>query len=358
MPQGVAPPDWPAAERSLSPEACGGCHVERYAEWHSSLHAHALSLGLVGQLITFDTAQIESCLNCHAPLAEQKQAFLARLRGDAKADPASVPAGAGNSCATCHVRAHRHYGPPARPQFGNTDRAQAHGGVERSADFEKSEFCSACHQFPAAAAINGKPLENTYAEWRGSPFAERNQSCQSCHMPDRRHLWRGIHDPAMVASGLTPSQAVNFDEVQFTVTNSGVGHYFPTYATPKVILRAVALDDHGEVVVGSSAALVIQRMLMFGDGGWHEISDTRLAPGTSATLHYPWRGFRTIRVWLEVYPDDYYREHVYPELIKQMEPASASARMLELAVDQVAHSSYRLFESAIRRPGQGVAPRD
>ena len=34
----------------------------------------------------------------------------------------------------------------------------------------------------------------------GQPQASRQVTCQTCHMPDRRHLWRGIHDPAMVAA--------------------------------------------------------------------------------------------------------------------------------------------------------------
>ena len=67
-----------------------------------------------------------------------------------------------------------------------------------------SEFCQSCHQFaPDGLALNGKLLENTYAEWKASRFAREGVQCQDCHMPDRRHLWRGIHDPAMVRSGLT-----------------------------------------------------------------------------------------------------------------------------------------------------------
>ncbi|MES9944225.1 MAG: hypothetical protein ABW080_04625 [Candidatus Thiodiazotropha sp.] len=30
----------------------------------------------------------------------------------------------------------------------------------------------------------------------------RGQTCQSCHMPDRAHLFHGIHDPDMVRLGL------------------------------------------------------------------------------------------------------------------------------------------------------------
>jgi hypothetical protein len=56
-------------------------------------------------------------------------------------------------------------------------------------------FRSPRHQFPGEGfALNGKPLENTYEEWRASPAARRGLEWQDCHMPDRRHLWRGIHE--------------------------------------------------------------------------------------------------------------------------------------------------------------------
>ncbi len=70
----------------------------------------------------------------------------------------------------------------------------------RTADFWKSDFCAVCHQFSPDQAINGKLLENTVEGWRQSPQAAAGQTCQSCHMPSRRHLWRGIHDPDMVAA--------------------------------------------------------------------------------------------------------------------------------------------------------------
>jgi len=64
-------------------------------------------------------------------------------------------------------------------------------------------------------------------------------------MPDRAHLWRGIHDPAMVASGLTPRIDADAEKARFELTNSGVGHAFPTYAVPTVVMSAVALEPSG-----------------------------------------------------------------------------------------------------------------
>src|SRR5206468_1036453 len=79
-----------------------------------------------------------------------------------------------------------------------------HGGVTRTPAYLASEFCRGCHQFGADGyVLNGKLLEDTYAEWKASRFAAAGVQCQDCHMPDRRHLWRGIHDPEMVRGGLT-----------------------------------------------------------------------------------------------------------------------------------------------------------
>jgi hypothetical protein len=94
--------------------------------------------------------------------------------------------------------------------------------------------------------------------------------CQNCHMPDRRHHWRGIHDPDMVRSGLSVRHSVDAQGGRFEITNTGVGHAFPTYVTPKVIMHAVALDSAGspqlsgacfraECVIMSTAADPISR---------------------------------------------------------------------------------------------------
>ena len=82
-PQGTPPARWSRAEQSLKPEDCGTCHVAQYDEWRTSLHARAFSPGLLGQLLsTDDRGEIEACMNCHAPLFEQKRRFFAALDGD------------------------------------------------------------------------------------------------------------------------------------------------------------------------------------------------------------------------------------------------------------------------------------
>ena len=352
-PQGAAPKGWSAEEASLAPKDCGQCHADKLEEWQSSLHAQAFSPGLVGQLLTYDAKGAAGCMNCHAPLAEQRQAFeAARKKGKGHLPAAQGLAAAGNSCGGCHVRGHRRFGPPQQGTgaVGQSEPAGPHGGVMRTADFATSGFCAACHQFPQSQAINGKPLENTVFEWQTSPAARAGKTCQSCHMPDRKHLWRGIHDPAMVQSGLTAELAADSDAARFRLTSTGVGHAFPTYVTPKVIMMGVALDAAGAPVPGTEASHVIQRRVEFAGGDWVERFDTRLMPEQSATLKMPWPPSGRVRVWLEVHPDDFYDHDVYDSLLSDLPKGSPAAALITEADRRAQAARFRLFETELARP--------
>ena len=352
-PQGSAPSGWPAEEGSLEPKDCGLCHADKFEEWRTSLHAEAFSPGLVGQLLTFDAEGTAACMQCHAPLAEQRQAFEAARRGGRPHVPAEQGlAAAGNSCGGCHVRGHRRFGPPQRGTgaVGQSDPDGPHGGVLRTADFQESDFCSGCHQFPQGWAVNGKPLENTVVEWRDSPAAREGKTCQSCHMPDRRHLWRGIHDPAMVESGLTADFFADQDRARFRLTSTDVGHAFPTYVTPKVIMKGVALDQAGRVIPGTEVSHVIQRRVEFAGGAWVERSDTRLLPGQSVMLEISWPPSGRVRLWLEVHPDDFYDHDVYDALLGGLPSGSPAAILIAEADRRAGASRFRLFETEFDRP--------
>src|SRR5258705_80878 len=145
----------------------------------------------------------------------------------------------------------RHWRLPLAPQSAAPRETLPHSGVTRPPAFLKAEFCGGCHQFaPDGFALNGKLLENTYNEWKASRFAREGVQCQDCHMPDRRHRWRGIHDADMVRSGLTitaKADATRYQPgevavVRLRVTSTRVGHAFPTYVTPRVILSGELVD--------------------------------------------------------------------------------------------------------------------
>ena len=266
-PQGPAPASFAPLERSLAPRDCGACHPVQYEDWRESIHARSMGPGIAGQLVELarrDPAGARACLVCHAPLTEQSP--VTRGAAGLEANPAFDPAlqQEGVVCATCHVRGHQRFGPPPRAdaQGLRVPRAQLpHNGATYTGAYERAEFCAACHQFgPRGPTLNGKPLENTYEEWRTSPAARRGLACQHCHMPDRRHRWRGIHDPEMVKSGVRVTLALDRaryrpgQRVRATVTvaSVNVGHYFPTYVTPQVLVRAVLLGADGQPIASTA----------------------------------------------------------------------------------------------------------
>ena len=352
-PQGSPPAHWSDVEKSLSPESCGQCHSTQLAEWQTSLHSRAMGPGLLGQLLRFEPKEAAECLQCHAPLAEQRMAFeAARARGVADRFDRLGIAAAGNSCGGCHVRAHQRFGPPQRGTgaVGPSADAAVHGGVVRSAFFESSQFCARCHQFTDDPGVNGKPLENTFVEWQSSPQAKQGVTCQNCHMPDRRHLWRGIHDPDMVRSGLSVRHSVDAQGGRFEITNTGVGHAFPTYVTPKVIMHAVALDSAGSPQLFTERIRVIGRDVRYVNDEWKEFSDTRLMPSETASLEFLWNGYDRVRVWLEVLPDSYYALEVFPGLLANGQQNQPSHRLISQAAAAAASSHFELFQTELRRP--------
>ncbi|MBI5627740.1 MAG: hypothetical protein HY953_02380 [Candidatus Rokubacteria bacterium] len=345
-PQGNPPARFTPLEASLDPQSCGTCHPAQYAGWKGSLHARAMGPGIAGQLVDMwraDPASARDCQRCHAPLAEQlptNPAFDPKLQAS------------GLTCVACHVRRWERFGPPT-PE-GNLEcsvpRDQIpHDGATRSPAFLRSEFCQGCHQFPEDGfALNGKLLENTYEEWKASPYAREGKQCQDCHMPGRQHLWRGIHDPEMVKQGVTIELKTDRErdrlQATLTLTNSGVGHYFPTYLVPKVFLRMYLVDARGwpvkgslrEAVIGREASLDLSR----------ELYDTRVAPKASFTMTRSWKvgsSARSFRARVVVEPD-----HFYARFFEATIPQADQGKgLLREALRQTRRSSFTIFSREV-----------
>jgi hypothetical protein len=359
-PQGPAPARFSPVEAALAPEACGSCHPAQFADWRTSLHAQAMGPGVAGQLVEMMTsapADALGCHTCHAPLAEQRPL----LGSDAKHAPNSAfdPAlrAHGVVCAGCHVRAHERFGPPRRDgSLANPAPRESlpHGGVTRTPAFLAAEFCRGCHQFTSNGfALNGKLLENTYEEWKASRFARERVQCQDCHMPDRRHLWRGIHDPEMVRSGLAITARLDGAGVRrggtvtatLKMTSTRVGHAFPTYVTPRVILRGELVDETGAVIAGSRIQRIVAREVTLDLS--REVRDTRLAPGRSVELRYARRvdrdGLR-LRFTVVVEPDAFYTQF-FETLLAQ--GAGAGTAQVREALEASRRSPFTVFEQLL-----------
>lgn len=362
--QGRPPDRFSSLEASLDPESCGLCHRPQHEDWKTSRHSLTMGPGPLGQtldLIERDPERALLCYSCHAPLTEQQEQQWVERETLTLVDNPQFDEklqAKGLVCAACHVRNYEWFGPPKRDGTleSPVPREQLpHRGVTRTPAFLRAEFCRACHQFgDDGYALNGKLLENTYNEWKRSPYARRGVHCQDCHMPDRRHLWRGIHDPAMVKGGVTirlrmdkarygvgePLQAV------LTVTNSGVGHFFPTYVTPKVVARVELLDGGGQPLPGSVQEAVIGREVTLDLS--QEVYDTRIPPKGTYTLKYARtidrKGLR-LSARVVVYPDHFYTRF-FEEVLKG-DQFPKGRKLLQEALEQTRRSPFTIFEKEI-----------
>ncbi len=340
-PQGPPPPTLAPAQASLAPQHCARCHAKQYREWEPSRHHGAASPGLAAQMMGMSTDKALRCLRCHAPLAEQKPAlerggFPNRLRVQ------------GLSCAGCHVRNWTRHGPPA-PSASLLPIA----GYPRKelAIYERGDMCMSCHQLPPRDAVDGRPLLDTYREWLEGPYMRRGVQCQHCHMPNREHEFKGIHDPHTFRQGAVMTGRAFVDSnhaitVVAELANVGAGHYLPTTPTPAAWLTIELRDARGIAIAGASDRLRIGRDIAFDGGRWVEHADTRIPPGERAVLSRAWSGGRVAQatvahLTVEVHPDDYYERLYQRRLAGTLVPARRA--LYEQALAAARRSHYVAF---------------
>ncbi|PCH61573.1 MAG: hypothetical protein COC05_00005 [Gammaproteobacteria bacterium] len=359
--QGEVPKNYSNLESSLDPASCGLCHEQQYKDWQTTFHAHAMGPGILGQVIDMvgsDNAQAQICWSCHTPLAEQQDVLREGDDWQSNAAFDETLQHSGLVCAGCHVRQHVRFGPPRKDTpnvIGHIDDGYLpHNGFTATTAFSNSAFCANCHQFKDDGfALNGKLLENTYKEWQESRYAEAGIHCQTCHMPDRRHTWRGIHDPEMTKRAVTievnaPQQQYTpgeLYEARITITNSGAGHYFPTYVTPKVFVRAELLDADNSVISNSLQEAIIGRETTADLS--QELYDTRIAPDDHVSIVYREALHNKptqLKVSIVVEPDHFY-ERFYKIRLANMAPGR-STDLLREALASAQSSHFTLFEQS------------
>ena len=340
--QGEKPTSADYASIRLSPESCGMCHPQQFADWSQSRHSKAVGPGLLGQYADQpDLDEFKECLGCHAPLAEQADSVGRNLGRPGLLHQGLV-------CAACHLRQWHVKGP--LPQAGKQrQQPPAHGGFEAREEFENPLFCAACHQFPEGGySLNQKPLENTYAEWKNSSYAKQGITCQKCHMPERRHLWRGIHDPKMVRQGLLVSwDFLQYDPKhllgQITLLNQGAGHALPTYVTPLIQVSFVQLGNDKQPLDQTYQEAPIGRMVSLDIET--ELFDTRLLPGEKRQIQYKAAvasAAKWLHVEVRVKPDEFYRRFYVARL---KNPNLKQGRLgLTQALKQAVANEYVLWE--------------
>ena len=165
----------------------------------------------------------------------------------------------------------------------------------------------------------------------------------------RPTTWRGIHDADMVRSGVEITVRADRaryragDRVRATLATATprVGHAFPTYVTPQVLVRAELVDAQGQPVAGSVEARVIARQVPLDLS--REIADTRIPPGGRFTLDYARRleavGLK-LRVTVTVLPDEFYTRFFEALLAAGAGAGEAEIREALEATRRLAYTLY------------------
>lgn len=331
-PQGPPPADLAPAEASLWPDRCAKCHEKQFREWRDSLHSRAFGPGVRAQLADRTPPDAPSCQACHAPLSEQMPARAERYAGlDSQ----------GVACAACHLRNFVRHGTDA-PRAPRPTRAGY--PLVRTPLFERAEFCAPCHQHEETGP-NDKPLLDTFREWAQSSYLARGIPCQSCHMPDGAHAWKGVHDADSVREALAVWTELRRDgkeaiEGWVVVENRGAGHAFPTTPTPEATLRAWLEDAAGRAIGAPLVEQPIGRRVAYREGRWIELSDTRLFPGQPRRVPLRARadGAVSLRVEVAMRPDRFY-EGFY-ETALAARPPEAAARTYREALARARAAAF------------------
>jgi hypothetical protein len=333
------------------PKDCAACHAAQYEDWSAARHARSVGAGLQAQLDPERPGFAASCYRCHAPLRAQGETVAS---GDNRDEYVKNPVfderlkATGVNCAVCHLRDGVIYG-PSLPSKGRRKKPGPADPPHASAQkdlLSSAEFCAACHQLDSGYKLNGKPLMNTYAEWSRSEYAASGLPCQGCHMPGRRHLFRGIHDPEMVLGGIEilaeKLPGGGSIKARVKITNSAVGHMFPTYVTPAVEIRGSLTDSTGAKIIKSIKKAVIGRRVELDLS--REVFDTRIPPGGSFSFDYETgagAGARGLVLEVWVFPDEFYNRF-FSSLLKG-DPDGTKEADLKEALRET-ESGYLLYK--------------
>ncbi len=313
-------------DQFIAPDVCEGCHTEIYKQWNGSMHSKAFvdPVWRAATKLFFKDAkesgeilEMKACVKCHTPLGFRSYSISSPADDYDKL--ADLPA-QGIFCNWCHnISEVKHLGDAGyevEPGGGEDDPSTMLGPFKDSDSpyhptkyselHTKSEFCGLCHNVSHAA--NKLPIEQTYNEWKNSPYNTGNPdttvNCQDCHMrqrpgipstgktarpdnpgqacndgPNRPHLWTHYFVGAnavvtkLLGSELHSKMAIErlqnaadleliknsayrkneLSNIKVKVINSGAGHYLPTGLTEvrQMWLHVKVTDAKGKVLLSS-----------------------------------------------------------------------------------------------------------
>lgn len=193
-----------SVDQFISADVCAGCHKDIYNQWQGSMHSKSF-LDPLWRAATKAFAEeakskgeimeSKACIKCHTPLGF-RSGEITSPDNDFDNVPELVKEGI--FCNWCHniseVKGIGNANYDVSPGGGENAPSTMLGPFDDAVSgfhptkFSKlhtqSEFCGLCHNVSHAA--NGTPIENTYDEWKNSPYntgdPETTVYCQDCHM--------------------------------------------------------------------------------------------------------------------------------------------------------------------------------
>ncbi|GHU48482.1 hypothetical protein AGMMS50289_25120 [Betaproteobacteria bacterium] len=189
--------------------SCGECHLQETLEWATSIHAIS-DLDLVYDSTVRENNSASQagkahglekgrwCEGCHNPLG-----VLAGAVTPANSVQETEAMEEGTSCIVCHavnraeplagngalemdINGVFRYGHPALLAAAPSRHAKDMRARREQPLMGDSALCGACHTEIRPTAVNGATppmnLQDTYDEWRHSPYAKAGVQCQDCHM--------------------------------------------------------------------------------------------------------------------------------------------------------------------------------
>ena len=172
-------------------------------------------------------------------------------------------------------------------------------------------------------------------------------------MPSGDHRSPGVHAVEMLrrAAAVTiesVDEEAGALSIQVQVENVGAGHFFPTTATPRAVLQVRLLGASGPIA-GTVRRWPVGRSVVFQEGAWTEIDDTRIPPRSSRRWRYtvPKGAAEEIEASLFVYPDWIYigfyegqlaRTDLAPQARNELQDALGVARTSGMTVAAVRHA--------------------
>lgn len=274
---------------------CGACHVDAYAEWRSSTHAHAWT----DRQLQEEMKKSENrwlCQNCHTPLLRQQARWPVGLDGEDVEKPRWVDNPApdaalqaeGVTCVACHLRDGVIVGATGVSTPAHPTRADA--------TFRSADLCLRCHQ--AVATYPGKTFTCTFRtgeEWAAGAFA--GTPCQGCHMPPRAsgghtHGFPGGGIPKEAGlvpqefpAGLDVTTEVRDGALVLGLVNARAGHRVPTGDPERFYLVRARFLDAAGAEVGVHEERIGQVWEWWPTP--RQLSDNRLAPQERRDVSVP-----------------------------------------------------------------------